>query len=49
MVCHDENLKESDGCNPAKRPQDTVHCNTDPCPTWSTGDWAHVMHLDEVN
>lgn len=42
MVCHDELFKDSDGCIPAKRPQDTVHCNTDPCPTWSSGEWSSV-------
>ncbi|KZS12935.1 No long nerve cord, isoform C [Daphnia magna] len=40
VVCHDELFKDSDGCIPAKRPQDTVHCNTDPCPTWSSGEWS---------
>ena len=42
VVCHDEHAKASVGCLPAKRPQDTVHCNSDPCPTWATGNWTQV-------
>ena len=41
-MCHDEHQKESSQCVAAKRPQDTVHCNTDPCPTWTSGQWTQV-------
>ena len=49
VVCHDELLVESDGCVPSKRPQDTIHCNTDPCPNWSTGEWSPVKLFTTSN
>ena len=48
VVCHDELLKESNGCIPSKQPQDTVHCNTDPCPSWSSGEWSHVWISSQI-
>ncbi|CAG0880726.1 unnamed protein product [Cyprideis torosa] len=40
VVCRDSGGKESQACSVTKKPRETIHCNTDPCPIWNSGEWS---------
>uniref|UniRef100_T1J214 Peptidase M12B domain-containing protein n=1 Tax=Strigamia maritima TaxID=126957 RepID=T1J214_STRMM len=40
VVCQDDNGKYADGCDTKRRPEETIHCHSHPCPTWAFGRWG---------